>query len=53
MYEQYFFYAAALLSLTFFGGYVSTKELYTKRLQLYNAVATRHFIPLVQAGRVR
>lgn len=53
MYEQYFFYAAALLSLTFIAGFVSTKELYRKRLQLYNAVATRHFIPLVQAGRVR
>lgn len=53
MYVQYYWYAAVLLGLTFIAGYVSVKELYGKRLQLYKAVAQRHFIPLVQAGHVK
>ena len=53
MYEQYYYYAAALLGLTFAAGYISTKELYRKRLQLYTAVAYHHVVPVVQSGFVR
>ena len=53
MYEQYYYYAAMLYGFTFIVGFASTKELYRKRVQLYNAVAQSHFIPLVSAGCVR
>ena len=53
MYEQYYWYAAILYGLSFIVGFASTKELYRKRVQLYNAVAQSHCIPLVSAGHVR
>lgn len=53
LYEQYFVYAGALLAITLVSGFVSTLELYSKRLQLYRAMAQRHVVPIVQAGRVR
>ena len=53
MYEQYYYYAAALYGLTLTCSFVSTKELYRKRVQLFKAVAQSHFIPLVSAGHVR
>ena len=53
LYEQYFVYAGALLAITLLSGFASTVELYYKRLQLYRAVAQRHVVPIVQAGRVR
>lgn len=53
MYEQYYFYAAALLALTITSGFLSTRRLYQKRLQLYRAVAQVNFVPLVQGGYVR
>ena len=53
MYEQYYYYAAILYGITAVAAFASTKELYRKRVQLYNAVAQSHFIPLVNAGHVR
>ena len=53
MYEEYYYYAAMLYGLTFIAGFASTRQLYRKRVQLFNAVAQSHFIPLVSAGRVR
>ena len=53
MYEQYYYYAAMLYGLAFTAGFFSTKELYRKRVQLINAVAQSHLVPLVNAGRVR
>ena len=53
MYEQYYYYAAALLSITLLSGFASTFQLYRKRLQLFQAVAQRHLVPIVQAGLVR
>lgn len=53
MYEQYYYYAVVLLGLTFSASAVSVKELYKRRLQLYNAVQQQSLIPLVQDGHVR
>ena len=53
MYKQYHAYAGLLLAITIAAGFASSYELYRKRLQLYNAVAQRHLIPIVQAGHVR
>ena len=53
MYEGYYYYAAILYGVTAVAAFVSTKELYRKRLQLFQAVAQSHFIPLVNAGRMR
>lgn len=53
MYEQYYAYAGLLLAITIAAGFASSYELYRKRVQLYNAVAQRHLIPIVQAGHVR
>lgn len=52
-YEQYYYYAAVLLTLTIESGFYSTWALYKKRLQLYDAIAKRHFVPLIQSGHVR
>ena len=53
MYEQYDSHAAALLALTITSGFLSTRRLYQKRLQLYRAVAQVNFVPLVQGEYVR
>ena len=53
MYKQFYCYAAVLLTITLLASYFSTKELYSKRLQLYNAVAQRRCIPLVSGAYVR
>ena len=53
MYERYYAYAGLLLAITVIAGFVSSYELYLKRVQLYTVVAQRHLIPFVQAGHVR
>lgn len=53
MYEQYYAYAGLLLAITIVAGFLSSYELYLKRVQLYTVVAQRRLIPIVQAGHVR
>lgn len=53
MYEGYYYYAGVLLATTLISGFMSTRVVRKKRLQLYNSVAQRRVVPLVQHGRVR
>ena len=53
LYEQHWWYAGLLLSITVLSSIFGVAPLYAQRLQLYKSVASRHIVPIVQAGYVR
>lgn len=53
MYDQYYYYSIALLTVSLASGFTSTRVSYLKRLQLYRSVAQHRVVPVVQNGRVR
>ena len=52
-YEQYYWYAGLLLTITLLSSILTVAPLYIKRLQLYQLVAACHLVPIVKAGYVR
>ena len=52
-YEEYYWYAAFLLTISLASGYLSTIALYQKRLRLYTSIAKHHLVPYVFEGCVR
>ena len=53
MYEQYYYYAAALLGVTVVSCFTAVQVAYMKRMQLYASISQRRVVPIVQRGYVR
>ena len=53
MYEQYYYYAAALLGVTVVSCFTAVRLAYVKRMQLYASISQRQVVPIVQRGYVR
>ena len=53
VYIRYYPYAGALFGITIISGFLSTVELYRKRMQLFRAATHHHLVPIVEAGHVR
>lgn len=53
LYERWYTYAAALLSISVGASFLAVRVLYQKRMELYRTIQQQHVVPIVTGGRVR